>query len=153
MTDTTRPRYIEPDCQLTLGEGLAEFAAANPGLILPEGDPELRELVLAHDSCHVIFGLGTSLEDEALADTWTLFGSDVTLKQYSQYLKRPEFTGLIKDLGAWQILVGTVRSLPRAVRAIYRARRMKARWPFFAYASYLDVPIASLRQRFGIQPL
>lgn len=153
MTHTThRPKYLDPECPLTLGEGLAEFAAANPGLIIGD-DPELRELVRAHDSCHVLFGLGTTLEEEALADTWTLFGSDVTLKQYAAYLKRPEFTDLFKDTGWWPLIAATVRALPRAFRAIRRARRMPQKWPFFGYARFLDVPVVTLRQRFGVQPL
>lgn len=150
MTQTPHPHYLEPDCRLTLAEGLAEFAAANPGLI-PPTDPELRELVLAHDSCHVLFGLTTSVEDEALADTWTLVGSTVTLKQYAQYLKRPEFTGIVKQIGLWNIIFGSLRALPRIFRAIRRARRMTARWPFFDYARFLDVPVVELRRRFGVQ--
>lgn len=152
MSRAARPRYLEPDCPLTLAEGLAEMAAANPGLI-PADDPALRELVRAHDSCHVLFGLGTTLEDEALADTWTLFGSTVTLQQYSQYLRHEAFTGLIREIGWWPLLRGTLRSLPRMARAIWRARKMTARWPFFDYAQFLDTPLVTLRQRFNIAPL
>lgn len=152
MTETTRPRYLESDCPLTLGEGLAEFAASNPGLI-PAADPRLRELVRAHDSCHVLFGLTTSVEDEAVADTWTMFGSTVTLRQYLEYLKHPEFTGVFKEIGWWTTLRRSVRALPRALRAIAAARRMTARWPFFDYARFLDTPIAELRRRFNVRPV
>lgn len=148
-----RPRFLEPDCPLTLAEGLAELAAANPDLI-PADDPALREFVRAHDSCHVLFGLGTAtIEDEALADTWTLFGSTVTFRQYSQYLQHEAFAGLFREIGWWKLLRGTLRSLPRMVRAIWRARKMTAPWPFFDYAQFLDTPIATLRRRFNIAPL
>lgn len=150
MTETTHPHYLDPECSLTLAEGLAEFAAANPGLI-PPSDPELRELILAHDSCHVLFGLTTSVEDEALADTWALVGSTVTMKQYASYLKRPEFTDLVKQIGLWNILFGSLRALPRIVRAIRRSRRMTRPWPFFDYARFLDVPVVELRRQFGVQ--
>lgn len=152
MTQASRPLYLEPDCPLTLAEGLAELAAANPGLIATS-DPELHELVRAHDSCHVLFGLTTTLEDEALADTWTLCGSDVTLKQYSVYLKHQEFTKLLHELGWWPLLRSIIRSVPQVVRAVGRARKMTAKWPFFAYAQFLDTPIVTLRRRFNIVPL
>lgn len=152
MTDTTRPRYLDPDCPLTLGEGLAEFTASNPGLI-PADDPEIRELVRAHDACHVLFGLTTSIEDEALADTWTVFGTNVTLRQYSEYLKHEQFTGLIKEIGWRRTITGSLRALPRALRAIRRARKMPEKWPFYDYARFLDTPIAALRSRFGVQPV
>lgn len=152
MTQASHPRYLEPDCPLTLAEGLAELAATNPGLIASD-DPELRELVRAHDACHVLFGLTTTLEDEALADTWTLCGSTVTLKQYSQYLKHEEFTKLFHEIGMWKLLGSMLRSLPPVARVIWRARKMSAKWPFFEYAQFLDTPIVTLRRRFNIAPL
>ena len=152
MTETTRPRYLDPDCPLTLGEGLAEFTASNPGLI-PDDAPAIRELVRAHDACHVLFGLTTSIEDEALADTWTVFGTSVTLRQYSEYLKHEQFSGLIKEIGWRRMLTGSLRAIPRALRAIRRARKMPEKWPFYDYARFLDTPIAALRQRFGVQPV
>lgn len=150
MTQETRPRYLDPDCPLTLEQGLAEFAASQPGLI-PATDPRLRELVRAHDSCHVLFGLTTSIEDEALADTWTIFGSDVPLRQYMDYLKHPEFFAPLKDLGWWTTIRRSLRAVPRALRALRRARAMTAKWPFFGYAQHLDTPIAELRRRYGVR--
>lgn len=152
MTQTPRPRYLDPDCPLTLAEGMAEFAASNPGLI-PDEDPQIRELVRAHDACHVLFGLTTSVEDEALADTWTVFGTDVTLKQYSAYLEHEQFTALFRQIGLRAMLTGTLRAVPRALRAIGRARAMREKWPFFAYARHLDTPIAALRDRYGVRPV
>lgn len=149
---TQKPAYLAVDCSLTLAEGLAEFAAADPGL-LPPGDGELREFIRAHDACHVLFGLGTSVEDEAVADTWTIFGSDIGLRRYASYLKHPEIAGLINQIGGWRMTVGSARALPRVLRAIARARRMRAPWPFFAYAQALDVPIAALRRRYGVRPV
>lgn len=146
---TQKPSYTEADCPLTLAEGLAEFSAANPAL-LPPGDGELREFIRAHDSCHVLFGLTTSLEDEAVADIYTIFGSNVTLRRYASYLKHPEITGLIQAVGWREMFVGTLRAIPRIFRAIRRARRMSAPWPFFDYARFLDEPLAALRRRYNI---
>lgn len=152
MTISSRPRYLDPDCPLTLAEGLAEFSTANPGLI-PAADPRLRDLVCAHDSCHVLFALTTSLEDEAVADTWTIFGSTVTLRRYLEYLKQPEFVGAFKDIGWWTVLKGTLRAVPRVLRAIWRTRAMTAKWPFFDYAQHLDTPLGELRRRFNVRPV
>jgi hypothetical protein len=149
---TQKPAYLAADCPLTLADGLEEFGAANPGL-LPPGDGELREFIRAHDACHVLFGLTTTVEDEAVADTWTIFGSDVPLRRYASYLKHPEIAGLIQQIGWWQMGLGTLRALPRVLRAIGRARRMSAPWPFFHYARALDVPIAELRGRYNVHPV
>ena len=139
MTQETRPRYLEPDCPLTLAEGLAEFAASNPGLI-PATDPRLRELVRAHDSCHVLFGLTTSIEDETLTDAWTIFGSDVELRQYMEYLKHPEFFAPLKDIGWGKATRQALRAVPRALRAIgiaASAVMRRPRSPFEPTAMFL----------------
>lgn len=152
MTMTTRPRYLDPDCPLTLAEGLAEFAAFNPDL-LPAEDPALREFIRAHDSCHVLFGLTTSIEDEALADTWTLLGSTIPTRQYAGYLKHEAVMNIVREAGARALIRGTLRAIPRALRVIWRARQMTAKWPFFDYAAHLGTPIAELRRRYGVRPV
>ena len=88
-------RYLEREGPLTLAEGLAEFEASQEGLITGDDSTELGRLTRAHDCCHVLFGLTTAIEDEALADTWTLFGSTVTLREYSRYLQQDEFKQLL----------------------------------------------------------
>ncbi|MCB9701550.1 MAG: hypothetical protein H6711_06650 [Myxococcales bacterium] len=151
--DPEHCRYLDQECPLTLAEGLEEFAAANPGLIPSDESTELGRLTRAHDACHVLFGLTTAVEDEALADTWTLAASTVTLREYMQYLKHEEFTDLIKQIGAWPMIRGSVRAIPRALKIFGRSRRMKERWPFFGYRDYLDTPLAEIRRRFGIELL
>lgn len=152
MKMAKRPRYVDPDCALTLAEGLAEFAACYPDL-LPAEDPALREFIRAHDSCHVLFGLTTSIEDEALADTWTLVGSTVSVRQYAGYLKHEALRNLVREAGVLALVRGTLRAIPRAIRALWRARQMTAKWPFFDYAAHLGTPIVDLRRRYGVRPV
>jgi hypothetical protein len=54
----------------------------------------------SHDIAHVVFGLDTTLADEALADAWTLLGTDVGLRRYVRYLRtNPEAQQLMKQIG------------------------------------------------------
>ena len=147
---TTRLQFTDPHSPRTLAEGMAEFAAALPAPLAP-ADPELLEFMHAHDACHVLFGLGTSLDDEALADTWTMLATDMPARRYLAYLKREPFNLLFAEVGAWQLLVGTLRSLPRLVRVVWRARRMPARWPFWGYRQHLATPLCELRARYGVR--
>ena len=138
------------DCPRTLAEGMAEFAAAQPGLLAPAGR-ELAEFVHAHDACHVLFGLGTRIDEEALADTWTLLATDMSLRRYTGFLRHPELAALFASTGAWPLLTGTLRALPRIARVLWRTRRMPTRWPFWGYAEHLDTPLAALRRRYAIR--
>ena len=73
-------RYQEQDCSLTLREGIAEFHRYLAAL----GREQMRDkgssrLLLEHDATHVIFGMDTTLEQEAGLDTWLLFGCQYQL--------------------------------------------------------------------------
>ncbi len=142
--------FLAQDCPRTLREGMAEFAAAQPGLLAPP-DPELARFIAAHDACHVLFGLTTTVADEALADLWTMLATDMPVRRYAGYLRRPELSALFVEVGAWRITTVLLRSLPRIGRLLLRARRMPARWQFWSYAEHLDTPVATLRRQLGVR--
>ncbi|MCA9662227.1 MAG: hypothetical protein KC486_28065 [Myxococcales bacterium] len=145
------PSYLEQDCPLTLREGLEQFMASNAGLIASDESTEVGRLTKAHDCCHVLFGLTTEIGDEALADTWTLVGSDVTIRQYVAFLQHEEYKQLVADIATWSAFVEMIKATPRVLKAIVRGRRMSPKWPFFDYAAHLDTPLVELRRRYHIE--
>ena len=145
--------YQRDDTHQTLREGLDEYFTTNPGLTrLEPGDPG-AELFLPHDACHVFFGLGTSLMEEALADTWTMFGTNVGIRRYLGYTKYAKMlnpASITKALGWWPVLREFARSIPYTWRAYRAAKRMHERWDFSGYEQYLDISLTELRSRFGV---
>ena len=65
-----RARYQAQDSHQTLLEALDEYYARNLGRVRRPSElaPESAALFRSHDLCHVIFGLDTTLADEAMAD-------------------------------------------------------------------------------------
>ncbi len=148
-----RLRYREQDSALTLAEGLEEYYTANAGRVARSRDlpPESIELFRSHDLCHVIFGLDTTLEDEALADTRTLLSCDVGVRRYVAYLARDkQAQALFKEFGYLRSAWVTVLALPRIWRALVDAWRMKKRWPWIPPESFESRTLADLRSEFGI---
>lgn len=143
-------RFLEQGSAQTLREGMAEFAAAHPDLLAPD-EPELARFFYAHDACHVLFGLTTFLDDEALADVWTMLATDIPVRRYFDYLKYPELRALVVDIGVGKALWGALRAAPRMWRAWRISRRMRERWPFLGYGQHMDTPLAELRARFGVR--
>lgn len=143
-------RFLAQDSPQTLAEAMAEFAATQPGVLAPD-EPELARFFHAHDACHALFGLTTAIDDEALADTWTLAGTDMTARRYFAYLKHPELRQLVAEPGLVRVALATLRAVPRLLRVLLRSRRMTAPWPFLGYAQHLETPLAELRARFGIR--
>ena len=149
-----RCRYQTQDTQQTLTEGLAEYYAQNRGRVLPPNSlpPESAELFRSHDLCHVIFGLDTTLSDEAMADARTLFSCDVGWRRYAKYLTSdPEAKAIFKELGVFATLSITIRTLPRIGRAVWEAWSMPKRWPWNPPGEYQQRTLSDLRREFGIR--
>ena len=146
-------RYQQQDCALTLAEGLEEYYAANAGRVVRPRDLPAESFVLFrnHDMCHVIFGLDTTLADEALADTRTLFSCDVGVRRYLAYLAQDkQAQALFKEFGYLRSTWAMVLALPRIWRAAVDAWRMKKRWPWIPPESFQSRTLADLRREFGI---
>ncbi len=160
-TATERCLYQQPDSAQTLREGIAEYHTANPNLFDPETlakDESLGDLgrfFAAHDACHVLFGLDTSLGDESLADTWTLFGTDVSWRELWSYFQsdgqKQFFKDLFREIGWWKTLTGFVRALPRVFSAMWHSRKMTRKWALHGWEAHLDTPLQQLRQTYGIR--
>jgi hypothetical protein len=149
-----RRRYQAQDSTQTLAEGLAEYYAANRDRVVPPEalPPESRALFRSHDLCHVIFGLDTTLADEAMADTRTLLSCDVGWARYSRYLASdPQVKAIFSQAGYLTVIWGTLGAAPRLLRALYEAARMRRRWPWEPPAAFLDRTLADLRREFGIR--
>ena len=149
-----RCRYQAQDSRQTLAEGLAEYYACNAGRVLPPKalPAQSAELFRRHDICHVIFGLDTTLADEAMADTRTLLSCDVGWRRYAAYLASdPEAKAIFKEVGYLTVLWGTLRSVPRLLRAVAEAWRAPKRWPWDVPEAFQSRTLSDLRREFGIR--
>jgi len=146
--------YQSQDSPQTLAEGLEEYYAANAGTVIRPRDlpPESFTLFRNHDMCHVIFGLDTTLDDEALADTRTLFSCDVGFRSYAVYLAQDkQAQALFKEFGYLRIAWITLLAVPRICRALFESRRMKKRWPWTPPDAFQQRSLADLRREFAIR--
>jgi hypothetical protein len=149
-----RCRYQAQDSRQTLAEGLAEYYAMNRGRVLPPDSLPARSAALfrSHDICHVIFGLDTTLSDEAMADMRTLLSCDVGWARYARYMAGdPEAKTILKEVGYFTAFWGTLRSVPRLLRAVSEAWRMRKRWPWDPPEDYRQRTLSDLRREFGIR--
>ena len=151
-------RYQEQDCDFTLREGIAEYhayleAIGRKAMVDYAGS----RLILEHDATHVIFGMDTSLEQEAGLDTWLIFGCQYRWRYLRGYAQLPEIKALYKALtkdGGWFLLIKLYwKCLGLKWRIIRRTRRMTHKWPFQFPEAWLDQSVASLRAQHGISIL
>lgn len=146
--------YQQQDSRQTLDEGLEEYYRANVGRVTRPSDlpPDSAMLFLSHDMCHVIFGLNTAPDDEAMADTRTLLSCDVGARRYLAYLAtNKEAQKIFREFGYLRSVWVTIAALPRIGRAIAETRRMNKRWPWTPPESFQRRTLADLREEFGIR--
>jgi hypothetical protein len=147
-------RYQSPQSTQTLADGLAEYYAANEGIVVRPSElpPASAQLFRSHDLCHVIFGLSTNLVDEAIADVRTMLSCDVGLARYVDYLRSDDQAkALFAQIGVMQSIWITVRALPRIARAVLETGRVRKRWPWTPPDDYLGRSLAELRREYGIR--
>jgi hypothetical protein len=147
--------YQTQNATLTLREGLAEYYRVNPGLIDPDGASDQGAVFFrSHDACHVVFGTSTQITDEAATDFWTIFGVDLTVRQYAtQFFESAEGKGLLKSFGWKMMLVEGWRSIFLVPRVWRQTRKMTRKWPWTGFDGYLDMPLGEIRSEFGIELL
>ena len=150
--------YQKQDCQLTLREGLECYYQS-----FPKSKEILKDssgsgyLLRDHDCTHVIFGLDISIDQEAILDTWVLWGSSFKWKYLLSYAKLPQIKDLqkrlFKELGIKGFLKLYCNTLAIKRKVFCRTRKMKKKGPFQMPEEYLDIKICDLRDEFGIKIL
>ena len=144
--------YQEQNSTMSLQTGLEEYRSSCTGLLDEhEISPQATIFFHAHDLCHVIFGCDTSVPHEAMADTWSLFGTSVDFREYLDYLKLPQANEIFQQIGYMRTAWETICVSPRLVKVIVRARRMTKPWPFRDNDQYRDVPLGEIRDAFNIR--
>ena len=151
-------RYQNQHCEMSLREGVEEYYAYLEAIGRKRMvDRAGSRLILEHDVTHVIFGMDTSLEQEAGLDTWVIFGCRYQWRYLRDYGRLPEIKALYKAL----VKEGGLRLFPKLYwkclglkwRIFRRSRRMTRKWPFQFPEEWLDHSIAALRAQHGIQIL
>ena len=146
--------YQDQDSHQTLSEGLAEYYRSNGERVLPPSSltPESAALFRSHDICHVIFGLDTTLADEAMVDTRTMLSCDVGAARYAKYLAtNKDAQNIFKEVGYGSVLWTTVKTVPRLLRAFVDRPRPTRPWPWIPPQDYEHRTLAELRREYGIR--
>ena len=156
--------YQNEYCDLTLREGIDEYRdylKKNNRHVLGENCSEAEKLnILCHDATHVIFGLDTSLEEEAMLDCWVLFGGNVlqVIKEFykgSLDLKETneKVYDLAKEVGYLKYTYLYLRVIfQKWPKIFFRTRKMK-KWDYFFSLNLLNSKISKIREDYNINIL
>ena len=150
--------YQNQNCGLTMEKALECYYNCFPETKeIFEDNEDSGTLLRDHDCTHVIFGLDISIEQESILDTWVLWGSKWELKYLLGYQKLPQIKQLYKDLINEIGYFGLIKVLWKLGgikrKVMFRAFKMKKKWPFQMPKEYLTMKVSDLREMHGIKVL
>ena len=150
--------YQNQNCSLTMEKALECYYNSFPETKeIFEDNEDSGTLLRDHDCTHVIFGLDISIEQESILDTWVLWGSKWELKYILGYQKLPQIKQLYKDLINEIGYFGLIKVLWKLGgikrKVMFRAFKMKKKWPFKMPEEYLAMKVSDLREMHGIKVL
>ncbi len=99
----------------------------------------------------MVFGCGTTLHGENLVDTWTIFATTCTLREYWSYVKLPEAKKVFREAGYFRMAFAFVRDIPKLFRLFYRSRKMTRKWLWWDIDLYMDTSLDEIRTDFNIR--
>ena len=149
-------KYTQQNSSQTLKEGLQEYYDSNPQEV--KDFAKKIPFLVDHDITHVIFGLGTSIEEESLLDTWTIRGTDISWKQIYNYAFGSELWKLtkiiVKNQGGWfKIIKVVTKCIPLKLKIHFnRIPNMNKKWPYSGLKEErMSIKLKELRKEYGIR--
>ena len=145
-------RYLDPTTTMTLGEGIRELRAAEgaDGDAIENVAPELSPDLDIHVAIHVLFACRTNLGGEIRAHLWTLFGTNLPIKEMHRVNMHQDHRQVLADIGHGKVIRMWLKNIPQLIATMYCSFRMSRRWPAADYAEFLHVPLVELRSKFNI---
>ncbi|GIS23334.1 MAG: hypothetical protein CM15mP123_12360 [Gammaproteobacteria bacterium] len=155
--------YQNEFCDLTLREGIDEYRDYLKKItVMFWVKIALKQKIKysCHDATHVIFGLDTSLEEEAMLDCWIFFGGDY-FKVTKEYFKgsldiketNEKVFDLVKEVGYLKYTYLYLRVIfQKWPKIFFRTRKMK-KWDYFFSLNLLNSKISKIREDYNINIL
>jgi hypothetical protein len=144
-------KFQDQICMLTLSQALDAFYSVNSNIFsVPKPNTEWTELLVRHDVAHVFFGVNTNILDESEGDYWTIFGTDLSMKQHLLYAKYPEGKKLIKNIGFINIVKSLFLGIPLLYKVYFHSRKMTRKWSIRGYHQYMNRSLVEIRKEFNL---
>ena len=150
--------FQQQNSEQTLREGLEEFYSINTQFRdLAEKDNPNANIFKEHDYTHVLFGLGTSIEEESLLDTYVIWGMKFNWRKIINFYNDPEYKEVIGDIvkkhgGYWGIFKIYMSLMPVKFSVFLRCMKMKKKWNYHDISDeMLNTKLCNLRQEYNIK--
>lgn len=142
--------YSSAETSLTLGEAIQKMRAAADNDMTDRMSPEVSAAFDWHDTVHILFDLGTSIQDEIAVHIWMISATTAKISDMHRAVADREHQSVVAGIGHLKLIGVWFTLLPRLIGIIGKSRRMNKRLVVAELATLKQQSIAEIRREHGI---
>ncbi|MBW4621490.1 MAG: hypothetical protein KME17_19285 [Cyanosarcina radialis HA8281-LM2] len=136
---------------ITLGEAMEKMRRfETEGDLANKITADIAPALEQHDAIHILFDLGTSIQDEIAAHVWMLLATTAKISEMHRAVASDEHRHVLSDLGQLKLIGIWLASLPRIMGIIFKSLRMKKRVAVEELSRLKEQSLLEIRQEHGI---
>jgi hypothetical protein len=145
------PVYSQPS--LKLGEAIELLRKTDdPDAVMTESmNSVAAQAFEQHDAVHVIFGLGTSVQDEIAAHVWMVLGTTAKISEMHKAVANAEHRKILSGIGHLKLVGTWLTILPRIFLIALATMRMKKKIAFEELANLKNMKLAEIWLEHGVR--
>lgn len=136
---------------MTLGEAIQKLRTSEAeGDLTSKFAVEIDQAFEQHDAVHVLFNLGTSIQDEIAAHIWMVFATTANINEMHRAIANQEHRTVLDGIGHFKLIGIWLTCLPRIIGIIFQSLRMKKRLAVEDLSKLKEQSIFEIRREHGI---
>lgn len=143
-------KYLGYDPSITLGAAIQQMRASEPEDFATQASAEMMRSLEQHDAVHILFDLGTSIQDEIAAHIWMMLATTANVSQMHRAVATQEHRSVLAGIGHLQLLGIWCSSLPRIIAIVFKSWRMKRKIAVEDLSALKQQSVLTIRQDHGI---
>jgi hypothetical protein len=142
--------HLGCDPSMTLGEAIQKMRASEPQDFAIQASAGVMQLLEQHDAVHILFDLGTSIQDEIAAHIWMMLATTANVSQMHRAVATKEHRSVLAGIGHLQLMGIWCSSLPRIIGISFKSWRMKRKIAVEDLSRLKQQSVLAIRQDYGI---
>lgn len=143
-------KYLGFNPSMTLGEAIQNMRASEPEDFATQASADIMQSLEQHDAVHILFDLGTSIQDEIAAHIWMMLATTANISEMHRAVATQEHRSVLAGIGHRQLLGIWCVSLPRIIGIFFKSWRMKRKIAVEELSTLKEQSILVIRQDHGI---
>ncbi len=143
-------KYLGSDPSITLGEAIQKLRASEPENFANRASVDMIQSLEQHDAVHILFDLGTSIQDEIAAHIWMMLATTANMSQMHRAVATQEHRSVLVGIGHFQLMGVWCLSLPRIIGIFFKSWRLKQKIVVEDLSKLKQQSVLAIRQDHGI---